>query len=96
LQKPTPDQPYIAGLLDPACNSKLEPNIPAEVLYDKQDDGLSPQNPWKGYHIILNPDFRYCHRAAVLHSHQSAGPAVVGYGQAHMAAHVACIHWRNK
>eukprot|EP00775_Hariotina_reticulata_P007949 gene7949-8147_t len=58
LPKPTPEQPYIAGLLDPACNSKLEPNIPAEVLYDKQDDGLSPRNPWKGYNIILNPDFR--------------------------------------
>lgn len=53
LQRPTADQPYIAGLLDPACNNKLEPNIPAEVLYDKKDDGLDPKNSWKGYHVLL-------------------------------------------
>ncbi|WIA29221.1 hypothetical protein OEZ86_011732 [Tetradesmus obliquus] len=58
LPRPTPEQPFIAGLLDPACNSKLEPNIPAEVLYDKRDDGLKPANAWKGYHVLLNPDFR--------------------------------------
>lgn len=37
---------------------QLEPNIPAEVLYDKRDDGLKPANAWKGYHVLLNPDFR--------------------------------------
>jgi hypothetical protein len=38
---------------------QLEPNIPAEVLYDKRDDGLKPSNTWKGYHVLLNPDFRW-------------------------------------
>lgn len=57
-QCPSPEQLYIAGLLDPAANSKLEPNIPAELLYDKKDDGLNPANSWKGYYVILNPDFR--------------------------------------
>ena len=28
--------PYIKGLLDPCTNSMAAPNIPAEVLYDKQ------------------------------------------------------------
>lgn len=36
LERPTPDRPFIAGLLDPCTNSKLAPNIPAETLYDKQ------------------------------------------------------------
>ena len=36
LDRPTPDQPYIKGLLDPCTNSLTAPNIPAEVLYDKQ------------------------------------------------------------
>lgn len=53
LQRPTADQPYIAGLLDPACNNKLEPNIPAEMLYDKKDDGLDPANSWKGFYVLL-------------------------------------------
>lgn len=53
LQRPTADNPCIQGLLDPACNNKLEPNIPAEVLYDKQDDGLDPANTWKGYYVLL-------------------------------------------
>jgi hypothetical protein len=30
----------------------------SQVLYTREDDGLSPSNPWAGYHIILNPDFR--------------------------------------
>jgi hypothetical protein len=38
--------------------AQLEPNIPAEVLYDKHDDGLKPSNAWRGYHVLLNPDFR--------------------------------------
>jgi hypothetical protein len=53
VQRPTADQPYIAGLLDPACNNKAEPNIPAELLYDKRDDGLDPANSWKGFHVLL-------------------------------------------
>lgn len=36
LQRPTPAQPYIAGLLDPCTNSRTAPNIPAEKLYDRQ------------------------------------------------------------
>ena len=53
VQRPTADQPFIAGLLDPACNNKLEPNIPAERLYDKADDGLDPGNSWKGFYVLL-------------------------------------------
>ena len=36
LPRPSPEQPYIKGLLDPCTNSMTAPNIPAEVLYDKQ------------------------------------------------------------
>ena len=35
LAPPTPEQPFIRGLLDPCTNSMLAPNIPAEKLYDK-------------------------------------------------------------
>ena len=35
LDPPTPEQPFIRGLLDPCTNSMLAPNIPAEKLYDK-------------------------------------------------------------
>ena len=35
LSPPTPEQPFIKGLLDPCTNSMLAPNIPAEKLYDK-------------------------------------------------------------
>ncbi len=35
LPPPTPEQPFIKGLLDPCTNSLLAPNIPAEKLYDK-------------------------------------------------------------
>ena len=35
LPPPTPEQPFIRGLLDPCTNSLLAPNIPAEKLYDK-------------------------------------------------------------
>lgn len=58
LPQPTADFPYIRGLLDPCTNSKIAPNIPAEVLYDKNDDGLKLSNAWKGYFIVLNPDFK--------------------------------------
>ena len=36
LKPPTPQQPFIKGLLDPCSNSLLAPNIPAEKLYDKE------------------------------------------------------------
>lgn len=35
LDPPTPEQPFIRGMLDPCTNSMLAPNIPAEKLYDK-------------------------------------------------------------
>jgi hypothetical protein len=35
----------------------VDPNIPAERLYDKALDGLRLSNSWGGYHVILNPDF---------------------------------------
>ena len=35
LDPPTPEQPFLKGLLDPCTNSMLAPNIPAEKLYDK-------------------------------------------------------------
>jgi hypothetical protein len=46
LQRPTADRPFIAGLLDPCTNSKLAPNIPAEVLYDKRVSWRSPDIRW--------------------------------------------------
>ncbi|QDZ25526.1 hypothetical protein HOP50_17g80680 [Chloropicon primus] len=58
LEQPTIEMPYIKGLLDPCTNSKETPNIPAQVLYDKHDDGLDSKNSWKGYHIILNPEYK--------------------------------------
>lgn len=60
LERPHAQRPFIKNLLDPCTNSKLAPNIPAEVLYDKKDDGLKLVNSWSGYHILLNPDCR-CH-----------------------------------
>ncbi|EFJ49391.1 hypothetical protein VOLCADRAFT_89771 [Volvox carteri f. nagariensis] len=57
LPRPTASAPYIRGLLDPCTNSKANPNIPAEKLYDKSDDGLKLSNSWSGYHVILNPEY---------------------------------------
>jgi hypothetical protein len=57
LDRPTVSSPTIMGLLDPCTNSKIAPNIPAEKLYDKVDNGLKLTNHWAGYYIILNPDF---------------------------------------
>mmetsp|Transcript_8218 Transcript_8218/g.51089 ORF Transcript_8218/g.51089 Transcript_8218/m.51089 type:complete len:350 (+) Transcript_8218:1624-2673(+) len=57
LHKPTPERPYIDGLLDPCSNSKTSPNIPAQKLYDRSDDGLLPANSWEGFHVILNPPY---------------------------------------
>jgi hypothetical protein len=58
LERPTAEVPYIKGLLDPCTNSKLAPNIPAEKLYDKQDNGLKLSNSWEGFSVLLNPDYR--------------------------------------
>ncbi|RMZ54490.1 hypothetical protein APUTEX25_002066, partial [Auxenochlorella protothecoides] len=63
LQRPTAEVPFIKGLLDPCSNSRVAPNIPAEVLYDKhvgagvEDNGLALKNEWKGFYILLNPPF---------------------------------------
>lgn len=57
LQRPTCSSPVVKGLLDPCTNSKVAPNIPAERLYDKNDNGLKLSNVWKGYYVLLNPDF---------------------------------------
>ena len=54
LARPTLERPFIPGLLDPCTNDKLEPNIPAEVLYDKADNGLKAANPWEGKCVIPN------------------------------------------
>ena len=56
LQRPTVSNPSIMKLLDPCTNSKIAPNIPAEKLYDKVDNGLKLTNSWAGYYVILNPD----------------------------------------
>lgn len=58
LPRPTAQRPYIPNLLDPCTNSKTAPNIPAQVLYDKNDDGLKLCNSWAGHYILLNPDYR--------------------------------------
>ncbi|EIE26240.1 hypothetical protein COCSUDRAFT_83615 [Coccomyxa subellipsoidea C-169] len=57
LPRPTPEQPFIAGLLDPCTNSMVAPNIPAQVLYDKKMNGLLMSNSWAGFHVLLNPDY---------------------------------------
>ncbi|KAL0042559.1 hypothetical protein WJX79_003671 [Trebouxia sp. C0005] len=82
LAPPTPEQPFIRGLLDPCTNSLLAPNIPAEKLYDKVENGLKLSNSWAGYHILLNPDYsaqilwRFVNRAIdEVENHQV--PAVV-------------------
>jgi hypothetical protein len=40
--------------LDPCSNSHTNPNVPARVLYTKEDDGLS--KIWQG-NVYLNPPF---------------------------------------
>ncbi|CAD7702759.1 unnamed protein product, partial [Ostreobium quekettii] len=56
--EPTVEKPYIEGLLDPCTNSKIASNIPAEKLYDKNDNGLKLSNSWTGYYVILNPEYK--------------------------------------
>jgi hypothetical protein len=58
VQPPSLGVRHIKGLLDPCTNSKLRPNIPAEVCYDINDNGLKLSNSWAGYHVLLNPDFK--------------------------------------
>ena len=58
LQQPTAERPYIPCLLDPCTNSKVSPNIPAQVLYDKNDDGLDAKNSWKGFFVLLKPEYK--------------------------------------
>eukprot|EP00803_Ostreobium_quekettii_P007813 evm.model.scf_2610.3 EVM.evm.TU.scf_2610.3 scf_2610:18492-21531(+) len=58
LPKPTKRIRCIRGLLDPCTNGKASPNIPAEVLYDKADNGLKLSNSWAGFHVLLNPDYK--------------------------------------
>ena len=73
LARPSPQQPVVRGLLDPCTNrcaprlrrgaldaptrSKRRPNVPAALLYDSDDDGLSPDNAWAGHSVLLNPPY---------------------------------------
>ena len=57
LNVPSVQTPIVRGLLDPCTNDKKDPNIPAEKTYDRRQDGLKQENPWKGYHVILNPSY---------------------------------------
>ena len=43
--------------LNHSTNSKLAPNIPAERVYDKNDNGLLLSNSWAGCYVLLNPEF---------------------------------------
>lgn len=54
LEKPTLENPLIKGLCDPCTNDKGAPNIPAEVLYDRKDDGLKVSNSWSNKFVLLN------------------------------------------
>lgn len=51
LPHPSPEQPYIKGLLDPCTNSMTAPNIPAEKLYDKKVSHRREGN--SALHLIL-------------------------------------------
>ena len=57
LTRPSVEQPVIVGLVDPCTNNKRFPNIPAERLYDRHDDGLAIRNSWAGNYCILNPPY---------------------------------------
>ena len=57
LLRPSVEHPVIQGLVDPCTNNKRFPNIPAQLLYDRQDDGLCIRNSWAGHHVILNPPY---------------------------------------
>ena len=57
LTRPSVVSPVIRGLLDPCCNNKKNPNLPAELLYDKADDGLALRNSWADHFVLLNPPY---------------------------------------
>ena len=57
LERPSVEHPVILGLVDPCTNNKRFPNIPAELLYDRQDDGLAIRNSWAGHHAVVNPPY---------------------------------------
>jgi hypothetical protein len=57
LELPTLLRPTITGLLDPASNSSSEPNIPAEIVFTEDDNGLDQFNSWLNWFILLNPPF---------------------------------------
>jgi hypothetical protein len=57
LNTPTVADPIIRGLLDPCTNNNRNPNISAEKTYDRSQDGLKQENPWKDYYVILNPSY---------------------------------------
>ena len=63
LERPSPSQPYIKGLLDPCTNSLAAPNIPAEVLYDKQA-GLRNMNYFSSTVWHQMPAFVHMHAAS--------------------------------
>jgi hypothetical protein len=69
LEKPTVEVPFVKDLLDPCTNSLSNPNIPAEVLYDKSINGLLSKNSWANKFALLNPPYetqtqwRFIHRA---------------------------------
>jgi len=56
LERPTLRCPLIRSLCDPCCNDKAAPNIPAEILYDRRDDGLLLKCQWRGF-VLLNPPY---------------------------------------
>jgi len=58
LWPPTADRPFVAGLMDPCCNDKARPNVPAEVCYDRRDDGLAARSSWQRVPFAyVNPPF---------------------------------------
>ena len=58
LPLPKPGATSIKGLCDPCTNNKARPNIPAELMFDKSDNGLLTKNKWDGYCILLNPEYK--------------------------------------
>jgi hypothetical protein len=57
LVRPCVAHPVVKGLLDPCSNNKRKPNLPAERLFDKADDGLALRNSWEGSFVLLNPPY---------------------------------------
>ena len=89
LALPSPEAPTIRGLLGPCSNSRVCPNIPAEKIYTKEDDGLRLSNSWSGFHIILNPEFKSGERRGVWGLTVCAGPRL-----SHPAHTPSAVAWR--